>query len=265
MTSTSYSHKLPITEFTVDHAYSNESYVFDATAGKINSAFGYIVKGSCTIHSTGKTIELPQGSLYYIPDGVRYHSIWNGYPEIEHYCFQLKNSKFDTEKTSYFPIQVIKDTSTLSTGKIFEHIFKLFATGNISDKMKAISIYYGFFAKIIPILISEKRPYFSDVLVKAIGYIEKNYFKNYSVSTLADECHISESRLYHLFQKEMGTSPNQYRNNIRIEKAVQDIRRGNKQIHTIAYENGFNSVSYFYEVFKAYTGLNPAEFKAKNY
>ena len=57
MTSTSYSHKLPITEFTVDHAYSNESYVFDATAGKINSAFGYIVKGSCTIHSTGKTIE----------------------------------------------------------------------------------------------------------------------------------------------------------------------------------------------------------------
>lgn len=78
MTSTSYSHKLPITEFTVDHAYSNESYVFDATAGKINSAFGYIVKGSCTIHSTGKTIELPQGSLYYIPDGVRYHSIWNG-------------------------------------------------------------------------------------------------------------------------------------------------------------------------------------------
>ena len=41
--------------------------------------------------------------------------------------------------------------------------------------------------------------------------------------------------------------------------------RGNKQIHTIAYENGFNSVSYFYEVFKAYTGLNPAEFKAKNY
>ena len=63
----------------------------------------------------------------------------------------------------------------------------------------------------------------------------------------------------------MGTSPNQYRNNIRIEKAVQDIRRGTKQIHTIAYENGFNSVSYFYEVFKAYTGLNPAEFKAKNY
>lgn len=75
---------------------------------------------------------------------------------------------------------------------------------------------------------------------------------------------LSESRLYHLFRKEMGISPIKYRNEIRVEKAANELRKRNKQISDIAFECGFNSMTYFYEVFKAHTGMKPSEYQQAN-
>ena len=74
----SYSKKLCMTELKVERARHNHSHIFDATSGKVNSSFGYITKGSVVLHSMGVTIDVPEGSLFYVPDGVRYHSVWTG-------------------------------------------------------------------------------------------------------------------------------------------------------------------------------------------
>ena len=89
MISQRYSKTMCMVEICVEHAHQKNTHVFDATAGKVNSSFGYILKGSTLLCSLGKTIESPQGSLIYIPDGVRYRSMWTGNPEIEQYCIHM--------------------------------------------------------------------------------------------------------------------------------------------------------------------------------
>lgn len=264
MISTAYSKRLCMSEFRVEHAHQRNHHVFDATAGKINSSFGYIVKGSCVCYPIGKSIEVPQGSLFYLPNGVRYRSVWTGSPEIEQYCFHIINHKYSNDAERYYPLQVIPALSTPETGEIFRTIFELFATNERTDRIRALGMYYAFYASVLPYLKAEQPVSYSPAVLAAIAFIEEHYAQNQSVAELAEACFVSESRLYHLFRKEMGISPIKYRNEIRVEKAANELRKRNKQISDIAFECGFNSMTYFYEVFKAHTGMKPSEYQQAN-
>ena len=79
---------------------------------------------------------------------------------------------------------------------------------------------------------------------------------------LADRCHVSASHVYHLFKKTLGMTPTQYINEIRIEKAASKIRHSDMKLDEIACITGFSSTSYFREVFKAHTGITPAQYRA---
>lgn len=261
MYSNAYSKKLCMTELKVERARHNHSHIFDATSGKVNSSFGYITKGSVILHSMGNSIEIPEGSLFYVPDGIRYHSVWTGSPEIEQYCIHIVSQKLDLEKEEYYPIQRIDALSTPETGELFRHIFDLFATGNRIDRIKAIGVYYGFYAQVLPLLRVAESVHYSAAVLSSIAYLEEHYAENFQIAQMADACHISESRLYHLFRKELKTTPIQLRNEIRIEKSAKALRNSNLQIDEIAYRHGFSSATYFYEIFKKYTGLTPTDYR----
>ena len=84
----------------------------------------------------------------------------------------------------------------------------------------------------------------------------------FSIQDLADRCHVSASHVYHLFKKTLGMTPTQYINEIRIEKAASKIRHSDLTLDEIALITGFSSTSYFREVFKAHTGITPAQYRA---
>lgn len=84
----------------------------------------------------------------------------------------------------------------------------------------------------------------------------------FSIQDLADRCHVSASHVYHLFKKTLGMTPTQYINEIRIEKAASKIRHSDMKLDEIACITGFSSTSYFREVFKAHTGITPAQYRA---
>ena len=130
--------------------------------------------------------------------------------------------------------------------------------------IRALGMYYAFYASVLPYLKAEQPVSYSPAVLAAIAFIEEHYAQNQSVAELAEACFVSESRLYHLFRKEMGISPIKYRNEIRVEKAANELRKRNKQISDIAFECGFNSMTYFYEVFKAHTGMKPSEYQQAN-
>ena len=71
---------------------------------------------------------------------------------------------------------------------------------------------------------------------------------------------VSESTLYHLFRRFLGTTPVNYRNDIRIERALPLIE-GGKTIEETAAEVGFNSAIYFRSVFINKTSMTPSEYR----
>ncbi len=254
--------KLCMTELEVRHSIFESSHYYDASAGSPSSSFICIVSGSLTVNAGANKLELAEGDLFYIPEGVRYTAIWSGNPRIEYYSLNVLSNSYDSSLSSGgFALQKIEKLSTQETFDTVKQIFALMQTEMRVKKIEALGLYYAFYAKTFPLLVTAEPEKYSPVLVKAIEHIEKNYTENFSIAELAATCFVSESRLHHIFTEKLGITPIKYRNQLRVERAAHDLRSSSLPIESIAERHGFNSPTYFRETFKEYTGLTPTEYR----
>ncbi len=253
--------KLCMSELQVEHTYSSRMNYFEAVEGRRDSSFIYIVKGNVTVNAVGQRLSADAGSLLYIPEGQRYNAVWQGTPEIEYYAFHIISKTYDLTNTERYEIQRIDQLSDPETGALFRAVFELFATEERISKVRAIGMYYYFYADVLPHLHAVPAIQYNAALHAAIAYIEQNYSEDFDMGTLAAAACISESRLYHLFREELGTTPVKFRNEIRVERAAQALRAGDRSIDDIAASFGFHSTVYFRETFKRITGMTPSEYR----
>lgn len=256
-----------MTELHIAKVSFSEPRYFDADGGQRNSTFIYVIKGRVTLNSVGVRIEARPGELFFIPEGVRYNAQWTGSPDIEYYSLRIISKKVDiSDSTGTYALQMITTPMGAHTGEIFDEIYKLFKTEERVNMIRALGYYYLLYADILPHLKKAEPKKRNPALVAAVNYIDAHYAEDFSAKELSLACHISESRIYHLFCEELDTTPATYRNGIRTERAAQDLRTTSLSMEEIARKNGFNSASYFRETFKKQTGLTPTEYRrmAKN-
>lgn len=96
-----------------------------------------------------------------------------------------------------------------------------------------------------------------DVLV----YIDTNHQKNMTLDELSKKGNISKFYLCRIFRDVLRMSPIEYINKIRIEKATEFLRNTNMSISDIAFECGFNDVSYFIKIFKTFMKTTPLKYR----
>lgn len=262
MGSTTISKKLCMTEFGAQHSSFSGSYYYDAGAEKPNASFVYVTKGSVILSSIQKRFEIGTGSLFYIPEGARYSAVWTGSPDIEFYSMHIISRSHDASMAAgNYALQQLAALSTPETGKLIEEIFRLMETGDRLNKIRALSLYYNFYAEALPYLQTEQSEDKNPVLWTAVELIEKEYRQNAPIAELASRCCVSESRLYHIFREGLNTTPIRYRNEIRIERAAHLLRSTNIPVDAVGEQVGFNSLTYFRETFKQYTGLTPGDYR----
>jgi transcriptional regulator GlxA family with amidase domain len=102
---------------------------------------------------------------------------------------------------------------------------------------------------------------FDKTLQSAVEYITNNWKENFSVSDLAKLCCVSESTLYHLFQKNLGQTPVQFLNSIRINVAIEYLETTNYSISVISSLSGFSSENHFRKTFQSFTSTTPLKFR----
>lgn len=81
-----------------------------------------------------------------------------------------------------------------------------------------------------------------------------------SISQIAADIGLSESRFRHLFKEATGCSPSRYANLKKVEQAKDLLLSGNYNVGETAEELGFESVHYFSRLFKSITGQSPSLF-----
>ncbi|MCQ2428310.1 MAG: AraC family transcriptional regulator [Clostridia bacterium] len=96
-------------------------------------------------------------------------------------------------------------------------------------------------------------------LLPAIRYIEKNLDKNISTETLAQMCFMSESYFRVCFRNYIGSSPVNYRNRLRVEKASELLRSPLWTLPQIIETLGFYDSAHFRKMYKKYYGYSPTE------
>ncbi|QGQ93976.1 AraC family transcriptional regulator [Paenibacillus psychroresistens] len=96
---------------------------------------------------------------------------------------------------------------------------------------------------------------------QAIAFMNANYAHNTSISEVAGHVGLSSYYFIRLFQQHTKLTPHQYMTHIRMEKAVQLLRKSTLPIEEIAEKVGFSSGNYFIKVFRKWVGMSPGQFR----
>ena len=237
------------------HTFNNYHFC-RGNSNQRKTRIGVIIKGSGTYIYLNKMLSVKKGDVVFIPENIYCYSEWYGSPEIEVIyvsCFM------HYEQFLYEP-QIIYSDDEIKNGLI--EIANLLSIDYIKE-LEAYSLFYKLLQKLLPEMVRSNLSY-DKTLQTAIEFITDNWNTDFSVVDLAKKCCISESTLYHLFQKELGQTPVNFMNSIKINNAIKYLENSNHSISTISRLVGFNSENHFRKIFRSVTGTTPLKFKKHN-
>ena len=242
-----------ISELSTSRHVFNEYHFCRGNSNKRKSRLGVILKGRGTYLYLNKKLRVSQGDVVFIPENIYCYSEWHGEPEIEVVylsCFMHYETFKDEPQILSLDEGAVEDI--LSIGE-------LLSMGEL-ETLEAYSRFYKLLQSVVVKMVPSDVTY-DKALLSAVEYITSHYDKDFSVADLAKHCCVSESSLYHLFQKELGQSPVKFINSIRINVAIEHLENSNHSVATVSELVGFHSENHFRKVFTDLTGTTPLQYK----
>ncbi len=92
-------------------------------------------------------------------------------------------------------------------------------------------------------------------------YIHDNYSQDIPLEHGAYLANMAPAYFSHVFKKATGQTFVDYVNEVRIERAMELIRRDTHTITQIGFQVGYRHLSHFIRTFKKRTGITPTEYK----
>ena len=100
----------------------------------------------------------------------------------------------------------------------------------------------------------------TEQIIDAKVYIDKHFSEHINLDKIANKALISKFHFIRLFRKYYGRTPNQYLQQVRIEKAKNLLQKGNS-MDEVCNAIGFASKTSFIALFKKKTGKTPMVFQ----
>ncbi len=107
----------------------------------------------------------------------------------------------------------------------------------------------------------EDKNHFSHV-DQAIMYIKDHFHDStLTLKKVAEFIHVSTPYLSNLFKLEKGFNFGDFLLELRMKKAMEELREGDRKTYEVCEKVGYNNPQYFSICFKKFTGYTPAEYK----
>lgn len=94
-------------------------------------------------------------------------------------------------------------------------------------------------------------------------YIESHYYDWINAEDLATRLGMSTRHMNTIFKESYHMTPIQYLTEVRVGLAKKMLTETDKDIASICFEVGFESISTFYRAFKNITSISPKKFRTK--
>ena len=240
--------------FFTTYTYKNPKHT-DNSMGIDSHYIGRLCRGTARIVTDlGEELYLQSGDIFYLPQGLRYHSYW--YPNAD----GEEIAELESYRFSYFPCR---------SGKRYalQKVYPNERASGILESLAAdkrvlcssIGLLYAFLGEVFPGMTAVDTNPQKQLFSKAKHYISKN--PDFRVPDLARHCGMSESGLYAFFKSYAQATPIEYKNRIQTEKAIALLASTDLSIEEISDRVGFQSVAYFRKIIKAQTGKTPTEIR----
>ena len=249
-----------ISHFNIIKYIFKEKRINQCLSGYPYIGIGIMLSGRATFTTLdGSVTEIREGEAIYIPKGQIYTSNWEGEPDISFYSIGI-DYPTNNKSSHYYPLQKFTlDKKILNTIK---EIYEL----SLLDKQhcyEALGKFYGIYNDITSRLSKARHKSSYIEIMRAVNYIEQNCNADFTVSSLAKLCNMSESKFYAAFKNGTGFSPTDYKNHVRIMRAEQMLAQNSCSVEYVCEQLNFCSPAYFRRVFKQHTNMLPSEIKSK--
>lgn len=233
----------------------------------------YLCKGTMTFITDNQPYHLSGGDVHLsFPDEV--HS--TGAVPIslnEMYWFQLDisadNFLFVGDEWKQEIIEGLNKvdprlirTNTGEMQKLMKEFFRLTYKQEGSKKYHAASILIYFVNQLIAYSQKQEKIISEDIQA-AVDHIRDNLSENIPLDVLAEVSGLSLSRFKQKFCQQLGFTPREYINFLKIETSKELLIEG-KSVTDAAIELGFSTSNYFSSVFRRFTTLSPTEYLKAN-
>lgn len=94
-----------------------------------------------------------------------------------------------------------------------------------------------------------------------IEEIQTDPFKEYDLTAMADRAGIAPANFSRTFRERTGKPPFEYINHLRIQRACILLKRTDRSILDIAYDVGYNNLSFFNRYFRKVMNMSPREYR----
>jgi AraC family transcriptional regulator len=101
----------------------------------------------------------------------------------------------------------------------------------------------------------------TEMVFRAIEYIEQNLRYTICLDDIADAAYCSSYHFHRLFKQIVGDTPGNYIRKRRLTEAGRELKKTDKRILDIAIEHGFESQSAFSYAFRQYHKISPGFFR----
>ena len=215
------------------------------------NVLAFFIEGSVAYYFEDETIVGHAGDLLAFSKGLVYSgqkiADRNRYYGIE----------FDTDKPMELHRLGLGRITPAAKG-VREQFLKLLEHWNNGDILLCKSALYD----LLNILTSSSVE--KETLKKAIALMKRRISDpDLSVSDLCAAVCISESQLRRLFHQELGRSPMQYLNELRMAQAKNMLMQGDVSIGEVAEFCGYSTLYYFSRDFKAKNGVSPTQYRQR--
>ncbi len=221
----------------------------------------YIAKESETFFLEKTTVGTEGSFIIYAPGEMQHH-IYTGDKTAEFYYIHFTCDKLDTSLSSscLYNLPLSRQVCDM-----FEEI--------IEEMLHKKPLYEKVcLTKLFGILYSLERAVMYDAhngkenferIAKAVSHMNKFYNSGFSLDDYARICNMSKFHFIRVFEKIVGTSPLEYKNNIRMQHARELLLEAKLSIEEISEKTGFSSASYFSQSFKKCFSMSPKEYRQK--
>jgi len=96
-----------------------------------------------------------------------------------------------------------------------------------------------------------------------VSFIQQNYERKLTLREMADTVNLSPWWLCHLFKTDIGTSPDRFLCQVRMEKAKGLLEKSFLSVKEVMTEVGMSDAGHFARAFKAAYGVTPAKYREK--
>lgn len=228
------------------------------SVGRTTHGLLYIWSGEATFRQNdGKTVKATDGQLIFLPKFLKYKMQYTG----ESTTFVLVN--FDLFDKTGQSLALSKDITLLAEdpnrqiASIMSKFEVCSAAQNFAGAFRRKELFYRLLSKLygngdFP-LEDQNFPQ----IAKGVLLLKQTYLENIPIEEFAAQSNLSISSFRTLFRKQYGTSPLQYRNMLRINRAKQLIESDNFTVAEAAYASGFENIGYFCRCYKKIMGETP--------